>query len=125
MSRISFLALVLPVLALAACTDSSDPGAVVAPASVTIATSRGAVLAQDLCAQCHGQDFNGATFGATACPALGGIKDYTFAQFNKLLVLGVAPDGEAVDTLMTATQALSEEDRLALYQYLRTTVDAR
>lgn len=118
MHRFSFLGVALPVIALAACTDSGKSGVVVAPPDFTLATSRGAVLARELCGQCHGVDLNGGTVGSATCPALSVAGIYTLAEFNELLVLGVARDGKVVDPLMSAGWSLSSADRFALHEYL-------
>ncbi|MHB1313220.1 MAG: c-type cytochrome [Gemmatimonadaceae bacterium] len=124
MHRFPFLAAALSSIALAACSVgddgriSSNPGAVLQPPTVSAATSRGAVLARDLCAQCHGDTFIGAATDDGTCPTLKLIHDYTFAEFEQLLVVGVARSGNEVDTLMKATQGLNAQDRAALFQYL-------
>jgi len=128
MSRFSFFAVALPVIVLAACADSSTPDRVlapVAPEAMDPLATRGRVIAQTVCAECHGADFSGAVVGETACPGLSAVKPYSLAQFNTLLVLGVARDGDRIDALMAATTSLDEEDRTALYHYFIRYVDNR
>jgi len=123
MHRIQFLPAALTAIAIAACSGdaitSSSPGAVLQPPIVVASTSRGAVIARDLCAQCHGENFGGAASDDGVCPTLQLVQNYTLAEFERLIVLGVSRGGDEVDYSMSATQTLSEQDRQALYQYLK------
>lgn len=126
MHRFSFLGVALPVLALAACSDSSvvAPAAPAAPVEVIVVQSRGAVIAQSICAQCHGSGFDGATLGSTECPSLAPVGNYTLEEFTRLLFAGVARSGDEVDPLMTVNAEVSANDVSELLAYLKEHVDS-
>ncbi len=73
------------------------------------------------CVECHGADLSGDRGVGT--PNLNVVKDYTEAQFEKLLLTGRSNTGHELD-LMSATarrrfNGLSSADMAALYGYLR------
>jgi hypothetical protein len=117
MYRISWYAAILPAFALAACGDSNPANVVAGVEGKDVALVRGEQVARDYCAQCHGADFQGALKDSLLCPALNRVKEYSFKQFDQLLLNGVTIDGDRV-TPMTATQPLSLADRIALHEYL-------
>lgn len=119
MQRFSFLAAVLPVLALAACSDDEAEGRFTLAPDVTQVASRGALLARDYCAPCHGATLRGATRASAVCPSLEVVRSYSPEEFDRLLATGEARDGDAVDPSMLAGQDLSYEDRELLLEYLR------
>ena len=117
MSRLSIPAVAL-VAALSACSNDSPPLTAVAEESTTRLLIRGERIAQDLCSQCHGPDFEGATFGTEACPSLGILGRYSLTEFNRLLTSGLARDGTVLTGTMRFIPLLDVEDREALFRYL-------
>jgi mono/diheme cytochrome c family protein len=121
MRCITFLAGALPVMALAACSDTPGPTQV-----ASTVPPRGQVVAQATCAQCHGADYRGDVSGTTGAPDLRVVTVYTLEQFDRLLCTGVTRSGEVVEDDMAADafRTLQPEDRRAVYDYLRSnTVD--
>ena len=107
-----------------ACGDAES---VVAPAhssDVLIPSLvRGAQVAQRVCAQCHGSTFEGGKSGSATCPALSAVRNYSQASFDRLLLTGIAANGETIGEAMLPARALDEEDRQAVYLYFVRIVD--
>lgn len=117
------LSIALPAVMLAACSDSSTTGPAAAPTDVSLVYSRGAMLARDLCAQCHGATFSGTNTDSLTCPSLGIVRGYTLAEFDALITGGASKDGELVEPMVAAAWALSAEDKAALHDYLKNHLD--
>lgn len=121
MYKFLFLAGLLPVLALASCSDegtTSISDVSLGPETGTITQARGAMVAQRVCAPCHGSDFSGAELAGTTCPSLTVVRLYSLDEFDTLLLEGTDPQGDPVNRLMSDSRGLSVQDRHALYEYL-------
>lgn len=105
------------VMVLPACQESSLPtsGEAVTAARMPF---RGEVIARNLCANCHGADFQGAPMGSIRTPSLSKVQSYSIGEFKRLLSLGVARDERAVNSAMKATRWLSEENQEGVYEFL-------
>ncbi len=122
MRRITILAATLPLL-LAACgdiptRDTAEPGQAAVPVE---GSARGQYLALGTCAPCHGADFaGGVVAGEYHTPSLSVVRNYDAAQFDALLVSGIAADGDAVGQLMktNSVESLSAADRTLVREYL-------
>jgi mono/diheme cytochrome c family protein len=123
MTKLHLLAGIVPMLAFAACSGSDRKGGLsdipVAPEAVSVTLARGAAIAKNLCASCHGADFAGGVAGETQCPSLIIVRNLTLGDFDAILSDGVDPAGQVVNDLMTVTRELSIEDRHAVHEYLR------
>ncbi len=89
----------------------------------------GAYIAR-LCTRCHGEQLNGGPLpGAppslavpsNLTPHPSGLRDWTFADFDKLLTQGIRKNGEPLDPFMSlgAISKLNETEKRALWTYLR------
>ncbi len=124
MSKLLTLAGAVPLIVLLACSDGSTaPVAAngVAPTLdvPTYVLARGAVVAQEYCARCHGRDLAGTQSDTLFCPSLSAMLDYSFAEFDNLLLRGMDTKSEVLNPMNTAAPGLQMEDRWAVYQYLR------
>ncbi|HEY2345392.1 MAG TPA: cytochrome c [Xanthomonadaceae bacterium] len=83
------------------------------------------------CTGCHGADLAGQRIpgtppsippAANLTPGPGGLKDWSEADFDRLLRTGKKPDGRGVDPIMPwpAFAQMSDDERHALWLYLRT-----
>ncbi len=115
MSTLRFLSALLPIMALAACEDSTSPSAAT---EVSMVKSRGELIAREACAQCHGPDFYGQTVGSMACPSLSVVMSLSFDAFDAKLTEMTAGEDAAMAAAAAVIQALSPEDRRALHLYL-------
>lgn len=115
MSTLRFLSALLPIMALAACEDSTSPSAAT---EVSMVKSRGELIAREACAQCHGPDFYGQTVGAMTCPSLSVVMSLSFDAFDAKLTEMTAGEDAAMAAAAAVIQALSTEDRRALHLYL-------
>lgn len=89
----------------------------------------GAFLART-CTGCHGQNLSGGRIpGAppemaiptNITPDATGIRDWTFADFERLLATGTRPNGTRLDPMMpvAALNAMNDTEKRALWEYLR------
>lgn len=118
MSTLRFLSALLPIMALAACEDSTISSAASAPTEVSMAKSRGELIAREACAQCHGPDFYGQTVGSMTCPSLSVVMSLSFDAFDAKLTEMTSGEDAAMAAAAAVIQALSTEDRRALHLYL-------
>ena len=117
MQKLTFLAVLMPAIVLAACSDqASDKGITAMPQATP--EIQGQHVAQNLCSNCHGAAYTGANLGSIVTPSLAIAASYTHDQFSTLLLTGVARDGRVVHPAMSATRSLSAADRTAVQQYL-------
>lgn len=110
---------ILPAIALAACLNQDTVSSPVSPDAVTMVTSRGALLARELCGTCHGSSFQGGSVESASCPALSVVRNYTLAEFDALLATGAERDGGTTNGYMAVTRSLPPSDRAALHEYLK------
>lgn len=107
----------LTVAALAACDSQIAPDVTTGPATWSTTQQRGARLAADLCASCHGATFEGATIGGSTCPALERVADYSLGDFTRLITTGVTRDRRNVRATMQAPNALHSDEIADLYAF--------
>jgi hypothetical protein len=118
MRGLPFVVATLAVTALAACGDGSGtPTGGAAITGVTVQL-RGEVVARNLCARCHGPDFQGRNMGSLVTPSLSVARNYSRDEFSRLLGSGVARDGHQVHEAMAATRSISEDGRQGVYEFL-------
>lgn len=122
--RLTLASLVI-TFALTACSDSSTAPSATASDLATLDASsfvqaRGAQIAHDVCATCHGEDLGGMTTESQTTPSLEVMLQYTFAQFDDMLNNDLTKAGTVVTSMSDLRQKLSPEDRWAVYQYLTT-----
>ncbi len=122
MPKLSLFVVPLLLVALSACSGSDRAGGMqtgpLEPEQVVVVASRGAVIAKNLCASCHGADFAGGTASDVTCPSLQVVRNLSLGEFDALLAEGTDPEGQAVNALMAVTRELSIEDRHAVHEYL-------
>jgi cytochrome c553 len=89
---------------------------------------RGAYLANILCAQCHGREYEGE--GYPGAPAFTVMRRFDEARFVRLMRQGVGHDDRELNPLMGVVvpeelRQLSDDDLRALWSFGRTVADAR
>ena len=121
MQRFKILAGVVPAIALAACLDSAPASIIAAPQEPKFYPSRGAAIAMETCAFCHGGDLKGGTYESVSCPSLTELREYSAEEFDALFLTGVTRDGRSTDGFMLPVGLdLTADERRAVLDYLRT-----
>ena len=110
----------LTALALAACDSPVSPNVGTGTVERYSASQRGARLAADICASCHGASFEGSSVGASTSPALECVAEYSLGEFTRLLRTGVTHDGRDVRPTMQAPTALHVDEIADLYEFFLT-----
>jgi cytochrome c553 len=120
MRSMKHLAGILPVIALSACLDQAPDSGPTGPSEVAAAASAsGAIIAQSMCASCHGATYQGGVVEDVECPSLAVVRNYSLVEFDALLASGVERDGGTTNGFMTITHTLSPTARVDVYQYLK------
>lgn len=124
MRRMKNLAGILPAIALGACLDQAPESGPTGPMEVAaVASARGAIIAQSMCATCHGRTYQGGVMENVECPSLSVVRNYSLVEFDALMATGIDRDGDSTNGYMTITHDLSPTDRAAVHQYLQTYYD--
>lgn len=119
MKALQMLAAVTVAAVLVACSDGdARPSLNAPPEQPGFDAARGALLAQQYCAECHGTDLMGRTMDSVTTPSLIGARYYTEAQFETLLTSFTTRDGKLVSEAMWTMPMVVMEDRTLLYEYL-------
>jgi mono/diheme cytochrome c family protein len=116
MKKFKFLAAVLPLIAAAACADSN--AGVTDPDQVILRPSRGEILADRLCSQCHGKTFMGNSGGTNTCPALDLAASVSFEHFDAMMTAETEEEGSAMVAVENSYRMLPAADRKALHEFL-------
>jgi cytochrome c553 len=118
------LAGILPAIALAACLDQVPESGPTGPMEVAaVASARGAIIAQSMCASCHGATYQGGVMEGVECPSLAVVRNYSLVEFDALLRAGTERNGGSTNGYMTITHELSPTDRADVHQYFKTYYD--
>jgi cytochrome c553 len=120
MRKVTMMAVVSAVLVLAACRSDEVTAPTARGLGSSPSMSSGHLVADTLCATCHGASLTGDPYHNDPTPSLVAARQYTWEEFNLLLIAGQARDGSSVRHGMgvTAVYGLPEAQRRAVYDYL-------